>query len=293
MTSEQPNDKPPTEQVFVPVPEPKPVPPRTTSELVDFYSGGSSPAGTFAEIMQWDDDKWETTHNFIQWLFPSPVPSLASREAPILTVQDTGYFEANGIFRFRMLLAFERFLQFMGLSLEIGDDGTWRIIRSENFQESMWAVFNHNHLRVTRVLISLRRCGHRDLSDLFYNFLLNLNKTIPQDQETLGYWELASQTEDALGLPTLLQCPFCCGCNASVEEIESTRAAQDLVIGYKVCCGGCGSSTGHAMIRVYEREKEKDSKSPDARTAAIRGWNRRSPNFINSPNFLVLGRNRL
>jgi hypothetical protein len=52
-----------------------------SSRLLAFYRGQApDDAGRWLkDIWEWDDEQLETTHDFIQWLFPLPEPSRFNR----------------------------------------------------------------------------------------------------------------------------------------------------------------------------------------------------------------------
>ena len=52
-------------------------------------SDGSDVAGhTVADVLAFDDDHLERRHDFIQWLFPLPEPSVAVPGSPVLEPED-------------------------------------------------------------------------------------------------------------------------------------------------------------------------------------------------------------
>ena len=54
--------------------------------IIAFYSGAEDSARrTLAEILQWDDDRLEMVHDYIQWVFPTRQPSGVNPLAPTVT----------------------------------------------------------------------------------------------------------------------------------------------------------------------------------------------------------------
>ena len=46
--------------------------------IVTFYSGGADDRGrTLEQILAWADDRLESVHDYIQWVFPTIAPSAA------------------------------------------------------------------------------------------------------------------------------------------------------------------------------------------------------------------------
>jgi hypothetical protein len=142
------------------------------SQLTEFYhdEGGVDCEGrTLGQLLNYDDDALEYTHDVIQWLFPLKEPSNYNCDAPLLTKEDIEEFKKDSHLQYKMLWSFCRFLRFCGLRWD-GKD----IQFAENFnerRETVWARFNHNHLRITRVLKCLKTLGLDDLAEPFYDKL--------------------------------------------------------------------------------------------------------------------------
>jgi len=132
------------------------------SRIVEFYSGREPDhAGRFLqEIQQWPEDRLEAVHDFIQWLFPLTEPSPVNPLAPTLNPETIQAFEAQPELRRNLRASFLRMLRFYGLEMSSQEPPV--IQRAPNFPErarSWLRPGNHNHLRITRILKSLRRLG--------------------------------------------------------------------------------------------------------------------------------------
>src|SRR5688572_17888652 len=132
------------------------------SDIIAFYRGaGADGAGRhIEEIWGWDHRRLEMVHDFIQWLFPLPERSRFNPDAPLLSRQDAAVFRADDALKARVRRSLDLMLEFLGL---VRENGT--IVRSPRFREraSNWlAPANHNHLRLTRVLLFLRHAGLMD-----------------------------------------------------------------------------------------------------------------------------------
>lgn len=169
------------------------------SLLLDFYRGNAADAEgrRLDDILARDDEFFEAAHDFIQWLFPLPEPSRFNRDAPLLTPDDIAAFRAEPELRARLLASFARTLRFLGLVTAA--DGS--VVEGPNFPDrepEVWANPNHNWLRVTRILRSLRLLGLEDRAAAFHDRLREFYKSgrhsIPDD--TFRYW-----TEAAEGRP--------------------------------------------------------------------------------------------
>jgi hypothetical protein len=126
---------------------------------VSFYSGAPDEAGrTLAEIMAWDDDRLEAVHDYIQWVFPTRQRSGVNPSAPLITGATVRAFEQDAALRDRLRHSLDRMLVFYGLAWN-GD----RIVIDESrfpARARVWLrPWNHNHLRLTRILDSLATLG--------------------------------------------------------------------------------------------------------------------------------------
>jgi hypothetical protein len=169
------------------------------SQLTDFYSGeGRDTEGrTLDAVLGMDDEDMEIEHDYIQWLFPLREHSRFNADAPILTDEDIAAFNADKVMKYRLLKAFHRFLNFLGLEYhedEFGK-GLWRVKKADNFaarRPEVWNRPNHNWLRITRCLTSLRLLGMRDECAAFFDFLKNLHdREALVTDDTFRYWQSA------------------------------------------------------------------------------------------------------
>lgn len=160
------------------------------SELTDFYSGlGKDSAGrTYAELVTMPLDEMEVTHDYIQWLFPLREKSNFNFDAPVLTDEDVELFKSNSQINYHLNLAFDKILMFFGV-VRLGTINECQFFKGPNYEAQknvIFGKFNHNHLRVTRVLACLSICGLRPWAEAFLKFLKQ-NCTISDN--TLKYWE--------------------------------------------------------------------------------------------------------
>lgn len=109
------------------------------SALTDFYchSGKirlkNNEELTLDEILNRDNEFWQECHDFIQYLLPCRTPSKMCETAPILTQEDAEYIYTNAKDTFHQVI--DRFGYFLD-SVDMN-------------------LFNHNHLRITRMLESI------------------------------------------------------------------------------------------------------------------------------------------
>ena len=146
-----------------------------TTRLAAFLTGdGRDHAGrTFEDVLAFDDGALERRHDFIQWLFPLPEPSLAVPGAPVLTPDDIAALKASPKAQARMRQATERMAAFYAHGLH------WR------------TRHDHNHLRITRIIKSLRLILGDGAADTFRQQVLELAEGAPIDAQARRYWSEA------------------------------------------------------------------------------------------------------
>ena len=83
------------------------------------------------------DEDLERHHDFIQWLFPLAAPSGANRRAPVLSAEDVAEVHASGMAQIALAAATDRMAVFY-------------------LRNGHWLTpYDHNHLRITRIIKSL------------------------------------------------------------------------------------------------------------------------------------------
>jgi hypothetical protein len=127
---------------------------------LEFYRGrGRDARGrTLDEILAWDFDTLEFTHDYIQWLFPLPEASAFNPEAPLLDATQIAAFRSGPTLKQRLLDSLRLMLRFYGLKDEERNDRSVLITRRPDFaarSENWLTPSNHNFLRLTRILRSL------------------------------------------------------------------------------------------------------------------------------------------
>ena len=90
------------------------------------------------QILTESDEYWERTHDFIQWLFPLTEVSRSVRNAPVLTDDDIKQIRESETAQANIQRSVIRYKEFLAGTTK------WR------------SGYDHNHLRVSRVIKSLR-----------------------------------------------------------------------------------------------------------------------------------------
>jgi hypothetical protein len=142
------------------------------------YLAGAGPDGrnrSIDEVLAFSDEKLERVHDYIQWLFPLPTRSSAQPSAPVLTLDEIGGIRADEKAQANLRRAATRMLAFYGAT-------QWWLASSD-----------HNHLRITRILQSLRLLAGQGAAQEFYDVILERHRAAgsPISPHNLRYWAAA------------------------------------------------------------------------------------------------------
>lgn len=102
------------------------------------------------------DEEFESNHGFIQWAFPTPTPSQQVTNAPALDLHSAIWLAENQDFVAFLEKMTVRFLEFLASKTH------WR------------KAYDHNHLRISRAIHSLRLLHSWELADWFYGRVVEL-----------------------------------------------------------------------------------------------------------------------
>lgn len=131
----------------------------------------------------------ETSHDYIQWMFPLNEASKHNSKAPVLTREEISVIRSNETIQENMLHSLDVMLRFYGLER----DGK-KIQRGKNFEKRRrwWLTKNnHNYLRITRILKSLKLCGLDDYAWAFFEVLGDIYMKYPIiSDKVFSYWDL-------------------------------------------------------------------------------------------------------
>ncbi|KAI1640732.1 opioid growth factor receptor conserved region-domain-containing protein [Biscogniauxia mediterranea] len=176
--------------------------------LVDFYDpqvkGRDARNRTLDEILAWSDARLESQHDYIQTLFPLPEGSMFSFAAPVVDEQTFLYWRGRGgdDLKDGVRRALERMLRFYGFEVRWHPVVTIAAAAEEEEEEeedrkagfARWVrPLDHNHLRITRIIRSLRVLGLADEARAFYDALVETHATHGRiGRSSLGYWRRAA-----------------------------------------------------------------------------------------------------
>lgn len=166
-----------------------------TKRIVPFYLGTQrdSQDRTIQEIWAWDFEELEYTHDYIQWLFPLPERSAFNPDAPIVDDEVIQAFQNSSILRQNLLRSLAVMLRFYGLQHQESDEEKVVVTLSEDYpsRKREWVCpFNHNYLRITRILKCLMIFGLEDEAQAFYECLRQIYRESSDHigSEAFHYW---------------------------------------------------------------------------------------------------------
>ncbi len=154
------------------------------SRPIHAYLSGTGRDGrgrSAGEVIALSDRDLEAYHDWIQWLFPLPNRSAAVPGSPVLTSAEIEAVRADARALDTLQRASARMIRFYG--------GTRR-----------WhAPYDHNHLRITRILQSLRLLAGLPAAQRFYDAIMRLHEDggATVNPESRRYWHNAVAEPDA------------------------------------------------------------------------------------------------
>lgn len=101
-------------------------------------TGADGVGRSIDQIIDFNDAYWERTHDFIQWLFPLTEASRSVRNAPTLTDSQIKQIRECETIQANIQRSVLRYKEFLASTTK------WR------------SGYDHNHLRISRVIKSLR-----------------------------------------------------------------------------------------------------------------------------------------
>ena len=130
---------------------------------------------TIFDVIGMDNVALERTHDFIQWLFPLPEPSAAVPDAPVLSDDEMQAIHDSTLAQCAMAAATDRMEAFYRAT------------------HGWLQPHDHNHLRITRIIRSLRLLRGDAEADAFRDAILSFVEATraPVSARSLGYWTTA------------------------------------------------------------------------------------------------------
>lgn len=184
-------------------------PKKSPPQLAQFYdptlNAPDEEGRTLSSILTWPDSKLEKCHDYIQQIFPLPEQSPNNPSAPLISYEIFSTFRQRADLRDQLRRSFVRILSFYGLEQRISatdsgrtEDVVLEIVKAPNFDEASrrWVIqFDHNHLRITRIIRCLRVLGLEQEAEAFFITLANVNQSCVGkiSKSSLIFWARAAR----------------------------------------------------------------------------------------------------
>jgi len=140
------------------------------------------------EMLEMTNEELEAAHDVIQWMFPLHERSYHSLNTPVLTEADIELLSKSVDAQINIIKFYNRMLDFL-----LGENG-------ENVKK--WCFEgNHNLLRITRIIRSLRLFGLEELAKDFYIVMNRIGVEEGLPKKTFEYWD-AAMFEDKMSSMT-------------------------------------------------------------------------------------------
>ncbi len=144
-------------------------------KIYDFFVGtGTDHAGrSIVDYHDMPDETLELIHDYIQWAFPTRQPSQCqAANAPLLSDEAIVLMKDDRKAMGNYYAMFARMMSFYQ------DNKHWLV------------EYDHNHLRITRILESSAEVFDVNTSQYFLNVMLRFNKDAgcPINEESIAFW---------------------------------------------------------------------------------------------------------
>ena len=146
-------------------------------DIVGFLEGKTPDhrGRTLSMVLAFSDEWAEQTHDYVQWLFPLDEPSGSVHGAPVLSDLDIDEIKKSPAAQANLIKASEWFFQFL------------------NRNQRWIAKYDHNQLRITRAIKSLRLLVGDIEAD---NFRQSIFDYLGEDSDLIGekaksFWKSA------------------------------------------------------------------------------------------------------
>ena len=145
------------------------------SDLIMFYYGEKVDKCNhrLGDILEFTQKQGEEHHDYIQWLFPNKEASGFNPNAPLLTDDDIAKFKDNAMLTMNVQDAVDYFMGHLGF-VSNGSVGIYfEYVPSFYTKACVLGQFNHNHLRITRMIKFLRAIQHPVLNAVYHTVMDN------------------------------------------------------------------------------------------------------------------------
>jgi len=136
------------------------------------------------EILKFTDKELEECHDQIQWMFPLHEDSAFAETYPVLTPSVVDACVRSGAVKKNMILGANRMSKFYGFGLDNSPI-------HKRWASDQLGRPNHNLLRITRIIRSLRFMSLEDEAKQFYKFAFEIATQQKLGNKTFEYWDKA------------------------------------------------------------------------------------------------------
>jgi hypothetical protein len=173
-------------------------------QIINFFchNGTDNKGRTLQDMIDFTDEEMEANHDYIQWMFPLHEKSGFNDDCPVLTPEIASVIEDYWHEHPESCLqgeAWRRVLDFYGIGDTCNRTGVGPHSRTYNHDRiKEWCYDgNHNLLRITRIIRSLRLFDDDLLAEYFYKDISFAQDFISNDlsERTNDYWRKAMEDE--------------------------------------------------------------------------------------------------
>nr|WP_284709294.1 opioid growth factor receptor-related protein [Marinobacter sediminum] len=138
------------------------------------------------------DEALESTHDYIQWLFPIPEGNSYNDFAPLLTAEAANWFHRNPELQAQQKKSLDRMVRFFGLK---ATGSGFEAALHLNGRDHLWLrQFDHNHRRISRIIQSLHLCHQPKLARSFREVVVQVGQRQGDVSDaTVGFWRTATE----------------------------------------------------------------------------------------------------
>lgn len=155
---------------------------------------------TLDDILKFSDNQLEYYHDYIQYLFPLPERSPINPRAPVITREVREAFLSQPELSKNLQRSLDRMLVFYGFTPTTSganNNNNTTITPGPDFDylsKNTWRKrFDHNHLRITRIIRSLRVLGLDEPARAFHRALVENDSSRRVGSRSLMFWERAAE----------------------------------------------------------------------------------------------------
>ena len=144
-------------------------------------TGVGSLGRNYMQMVNQTDSEWEHCTDAIQFIFPLAEESRMAHHYPLLSKEIVEKAKQSKVILDNLRLALERITKFFAI-------GPYE----NKVIQSVWCRdYNHNLLRITRIIRSLRLFGLNKEAQQFYDAAYNVGIRLHISPETIQYWDMA------------------------------------------------------------------------------------------------------